>query len=420
MAKNQNETKNTNPPVRPEANRILVIDDRPEDLEQIREFLGENGYEVIQVPHCPETIEKIEDAKPDLLLIDVSACQSSEADACARLREKPETTSIPIIALTNSLKEEAEAAALRVGADDFVERPFDKGKLLARVVSLLRLSKMQQRLVERNDQLQAVNARLEQANKQLMARNREVEQGMEMAHRLQQALLPQQYPHIANILFCHKYTPADTIGGDFFQIIDLGEDRAALFVSDVAGHGMQAALVTASLKTLLDLVGWEDRSPGEILGDINRRFRGVLGHMAPQVFATAFVMIIDGKKRRISLANAGHPRPLLVRKDNMSVEPLLSIEETGPALGFLPDPPYATRERQLHKRDIALGFTDGIFEGRNSSNQLYGLNRLVRLVKQNAHLIPRDLIQRMISDTEDFMGSHKHPDDVCVVAVEVH
>jgi len=271
-----------------------------------------------------------------------------------------------------------------------------------------------------HDDLLAKNEQLERVNQELMARNRELEQGMQMAHKLQQALLPQKYPHIKNISFCHTYSPADAIGGDFFQIIDLGQDRAALFLSDVSGHGVRAALVTSAVKTLLDSVSFEGRQPGEVLSDINNRFRTVLGHMAPQIFATGVLMVVDGANRTLSIASAGHPCPLLIRKADMTVTPLMDEDEGGPALGFLSNVSYDTAHLTLMEQDIVLGFTDGVYEVHNPANQYYGIDRMVALIRENVHLIPRDLIQKIISNTEAFMETHKRPDDICLVAIEVH
>ena len=393
--------------------RLLVLDDDEEEIQQLRRHLDGTGYDTINARSAEEALKKIEGREVDLLLLDADLPDVDGVELCRRLRGGSQTATVPVILLTDPLDEAGAARVLESETDDFVSRPFSRTALVLRVRTLLRLKELHDDLVERNQQLQ-------QVNQELMARNRELEQGMQMAHKLQQALLPQKYPRIANISFCHAYTPADAIGGDFFQIIELGRDKVALFLSDVSGHGVRAALVTSAVKTLVDGADFDDRPPGDVLSDLNNRFRAVLGHMAPQIFATGFLMIIDGAARSLAIASAGHPCPLLIRKADMTVSPVMDEEKGGPALGFLGNASYESEHVNLIEEDIVLGFTDGVYEVRNPADQYYGIERTISLIKENVRLIPRDLIQKIISETEAFMETHKRPDDICLVAVEVH
>ncbi len=292
--------------------------------------------------------------------------------------------------------------------------------LRSRVRTLLRMKEWHERVAEQNRELLEVNARLDHTNQELMSRNRELEQSMEMAHRLQDAMLPQKYPRVANVSFSHMYSPADAVGGDIFHITGLEDGRAAIFIADVSGHGIRAALVTSIVKTVIDYIDLSDKTPADALKDFNSRFRSVLGPLTPQIYATAVLMMVDGTKRSIALANAGHPTPLLVSKERMTAEPIMGLDDSGPALGFLPDPQYPTYERELAVGDIVLSFTDGIYEVISEEGEMFGLDRLQSLVADNAHLIPRDLIQKMVTETEEFMNTPRRPDDVCIVAVEMH
>ena len=213
--------------------------------------------------------------------------------------------------------------------------------------------------------------------------------------------------------------PAEAIGGDVFQITGLDQNRAAVFIADVSGHGVRAALVSSIVKTVIDYIDLTNKTPTEVLKDFNSRFRSVLGPMTPQIYATGVIMIVDGSTRTLSAAIAGHPAPLLVSKSHMTAEPIMSVDDFGPALGFLSDPDYPTRERKLSAGDIILAFTDGIYEIMNAADEMYGLDRLQQFVADNAQLVPRDLIQRVIRETEAYLGTSKRPDDVCMVSVEV-
>ncbi|KPK65794.1 MAG: hypothetical protein AMK73_01895 [Planctomycetes bacterium SM23_32] len=410
MASSQNNAERRN---------VLVVTDTPEDLEVLQGQLGEAGFELSQAWEPEDALRKVEENAPALVLLDIKMSEADGVEFCKRLHSRSETEAVPVIVIADQGDGQQERV-LDIGADGVICRPFEAAELLTRVRTLVRMKALHDRVAEQNRQLLDVNARLDAVNQELTARNRELEQGIAMARRLQEALLPQQYPAIQNISFAHTYTSAQAVGGDFFQIEGLEDGRAAIFIADVSGHGVRAAIVASIVKTVIDYIDLNDKTPSQALQDFNSRFRSVLGPMTPQIYATAVLMMLDGESRSLSLACAGHPSPLHVRKREGSAEALVSVDVCGPAVGFTADPDYPTIERQLQVGDIVLGFTDGIYEVLNEEGEMYGLGRLQELVAAHTRLIPRDLIQRMISDTEEYMGTARHRDDICIVAVEVH
>ena len=412
--------KKTQPPAPSVPRRILVLDRNPRDLKLLHKHLEAEGHEVVDAEGWEDALKHVAAGAADLLVLDANQSKVDGVSMCERLHAGVDTAAVPIIVVTDAKRPRDGRKALQMGADDFIARPLAKTELLTRIRTLLRMKELHDDLLARNAQLEQVNKERERVNQELASRNRELEQGMEMTHRLQEVMLPQHYPRVKNISFCHLYTPADVIGGDFFQISGMSNDRAAIFVADVSGHGIRAALITSILKTVFEHVYLEDKDPTLVLCDVNSRFRSVLGPLTPQVFATGFMVMVDGANLRLSLASAGHPCPVLVSKRNMDCEPLIGADQTGPALGFFSEPTYCTVERELSRGDIVLGFTDGVYEVHNERDEMYGLGRLHQLIARNARLIPRDLIQKLVTETDDFRGSHARSDDICLVAIEVN
>ncbi len=398
---------------------VLLVTSTPEDVAVLQDQLDESGYELEHAWSTQKAGERIAEAPPDLVLIEIRSFVEDGVAFCRSLRAQPETEAIPIIALADDCTDRQEEEILAAGADGLLCRPFEAAELLSRVRTLLRLKDLHDKVSEQNRQLLDVNARLDRTNQELTARNRELEEGIAMAHRLQEALLPQEYPHTKNIGFSHAYSPADAIGGDYFQIIGMEDGRAAIFIADVSGHGVRAAIVTSIVKTVIDYINMNDKTPTEVLSDFNSRFRGVLGPLAPQIYATGVIMMVDGEGRSVKLACAGHPIPIHVSKKRKSAEPVMSLDDCGPALGFLADPDYPTAEKELGVGDIVLSFTDGIYEVLNPKGEMFGMARLQALVAANTRLIPRELIQKIVTETEQFRGTPRRPDDVCLVAFEV-
>lgn len=403
----------------PRPHQVLVVSQEPADLGALAEQLGEEQYQFARAESVEEGLDVIIEQPPDLVLLDLDAPGADRGNVCRGLRTRADMQAIPIVLIVDD-EEEITEDLLEMGADGFIERPFRSVRLRSRVRTLLRMKEWHEKVAEQNRELLEVNARLDSINQELMSRNRELEQSMEMARRLQDALLPQKYPRVSNIGFSHMYSPAEAVGGDVFHIAGLDEDRAGIFLVDVSGHGIRAALITSIVKAVIDYIDFTDKSPTDVLKDFNSRFRSVLGPLAPQIYATGVIMMFNGPERIVSLANAGHPCPLLINKDEMTADRIMGLEDAGPALGFVPDPQYPSYERELDTGDIVLSFTDGIYEVTNDEGQMFGLERMQDLVSANTHLIPRDLIQKIVTETEDFMTAPRRPDDVCIVAVEIH
>ncbi len=396
------------------ARRVLAVTRNEEDARVIQSTLEPETFEILHADNCDEAYETVKNSNIDLLMIDVTGAKDEPETLCSMLHNRSDTASIPIIAITSPEdSREKGRAALEAGADDFLSSPLQPPAILVRTRMLLRLKDLHEDISKRNIELEFLN-------QELVSRNRELEQSLEMARRLQQTLLPQQYPKVKNVSFYHIYTPADTIGGDIFQIVPLSGNRAAVFLSDISGHGVRAALVMSILKTVFEHVYLEDKNASQILSDLNSRFQNIMGPLSPHIYATAFLMIIDGKNRSMTMASAGHVCPFVVSKQNMSCTEAISIDHVGPALGFFSHHEYQQQERKLERGDIVLGFTDGIFEILNEDSEIYGLERLRNLIERYIHLVPRDLIERILRDTDAFRRNRKRPDDVCMVAAEMH
>ncbi len=386
-------------------NTILVVSERPEGLDELRRQLESIGLDPDSTDDVAGAVKRVKTDEPDMVLLDAEAMGEQVKALAGELRQDPHTETIPLIVIVGGRTEDQEEQALAIGADGFICRPFHRAELITRVKTLARMKTLVDKVAEQN--------------RELMARNRELEMGRDMAHRLQEALLPQQYPRLENISFAHAYRPAEAVGGDVFQIIDLEEGLAAVFIADVSGHGIRAALVSSIVNAVIDYIDFENKTPSQVMQDFNSRFRSILGPMTPQIYATGVVMVVDGPRRHVSIANAGHPCPLLVSKSEMSARPIMTLDDLGPAVGFIPDPEYPTLEFDLTVGDILLAFTDGIYEVTNREGEMFGLKRLQGLIAENAHLVPRDLIHKIVTETGAFMASSRRPDDVCVVTLEV-
>ncbi len=260
---------------------------------------------------------------------------------------------------------------------------------------------------------------------ELRAKNEALEEDLAMARELQHALLPQEYPRFphsaahdgASLRFFHFYTPSASVSGDFFDVLDVSSSMAGIFVCDVMGHGVRAALVAAIIRTMVhDLKSFWDK-PAEFLTRLNHELRSTLRDTQTPIFASAFYAVVDIEKGEVHFANAGHPKPLLVHPEARRTRPLNGFKP-GPALGLFDETCYKASREPLAAQDVMLLFTDGLFEVEGPNGRHYDYASLLESVSRRGNLPSAKLCGEVISEIKQFSASKEFNDDVCLVAVE--
>ena len=284
-------------------------------------------------------------------------------------------------------------------------------------------------VTQRTEELRESEERFRTLAEQLRLKNEMLEEDLEMARELQNAMLPQQYPRFpataseANsiVQFCHFYKSSMLVSGDFFDVFKISETMAGVFICDVMGHGVRAALVAAMLRTLVMELreAWE--SPSELLEQLNRMLCGNFKNFVTPIFASAFYLVVDFGRGELHYANAGHPHPLRMRRSSGSANlHELNGIKSGPALGLLEKAQYKSSRCELRAKDVILLFTDGLFEVEGLRGEYYDYNNLLKAVGRLSSLPTRDLCEELIHEVRQFSLSKEFTDDVCLVGLEVN
>ena len=263
--------------------------------------------------------------------------------------------------------------------------------------------------------------------RELSAKNEALEQDLQMARELQHAMLPHRYPrfpHYASkeesaVHFYHFYQPSMSVSGDFFEVLKLSDTSAGLFICDVMGHGVRAALVASTVSALLGQLRDYSGDPGELLSRLNRALRATLEYSEVPLFASAFYLLADLEKGELRYANAGHPNPLRVHcaRDRADTYPLNGSKH-GPALGLFEDAVYDNCVSELSPHDTVLLFTDGLFEVEGPGGEIYDYRRLLEAVNMRRELPAFQLCHEVIEEVQRFSAGRQFSDDVCLVAME--
>jgi serine phosphatase RsbU (regulator of sigma subunit) len=255
-----------------------------------------------------------------------------------------------------------------------------------------------------------------QAVEQAVAHDRRVQQeqikrDLELAHRVQQGLLPTKPPEIEGYEVFDYYEPAQHVGGDFFAYVPLSEGRLAFVLADVSGKGVSAALVMAALSADVRYCLASERDLAKAVSLINESFlRGGWDDR----FASMVVAVLDPRSHHVTLVSAGH-LPVFLREASGRVQTV------GTDLGCLPLGLDATRGYQACELDLAAGstlvfYTDGISEAMDHEQRLYGLERMEKVLTQKGGGAG-ELGRRLLADVERHSAGQIRSDDMCLVCV---
>lgn len=282
------------------------------------------------------------------------------------------------------------------------------------------IKEMEDALAEERNRLRITTAELE-------AKNAQLEADLRMAREVQLALLPRDYPKLSHfgssghtsLTFAHLYRPAEAVGGDFFDIFPLSPDRAGIFICDVMGHGLRAALITAVIRTLLEELRHLMDNPGRFLSALNLQLRAILERVDEPFIATAFYLIADSATKETEFANAGHPAPIRVRRNDKLVEQIPECDGNhGPGLGLFDEINYSTSHSAFGRNDCILLFTDGLYEVDSPSGEQFGLNSVLASIRSHFELPAEAMFNALLTDACEFSCKQEFDDDVCIVSVE--
>lgn len=263
------------------------------------------------------------------------------------------------------------------------------------------------------------------AEGELQRRTLEMETDVLMARGVQETFLPRVYPvfprgvptESSSLRFAHRYIPATTLGGDFFNISQLSDTKCGVLICDVMGHGVRAGLLTALIRGVVGELGERAENPTHVLSEINLCLAPILERTGQPVFATAFFGVIDTVANTLSYGNAGHPAPLIRRGHSGSVL-RLSWSNPEPAAGLIANFPYTRQECAFDAGDLLLGYTDGVIEAPDLTGDFYGDQRLSLFLAQDVSLSSEDVCAKLVQELARFSGRTVFDDDVCLVAIE--
>lgn len=396
--------------------RVLLVEDNPVDA-RLMEFLFRKmegqPFQLVWVKCLADGINRIADGDINLVLLDLTLPDSEGLETFNQVHAAAKH--VPIIVLSGTQDARIAVESVQRGAQDYLVKGHVDAHLLERAMRYgLEREKMA--------------AQLARYTRELAAKNEQMEGELQLAKEIQKAYLPEQalsFPTTAReqdvaLRFHHRYSPAEALGGDFFNVLSLSDTEAGVLICDVIGHGVQAALITGVLRGLVEeLKDWAT-DPGEFLTKMNRGLMGVLRPPYAPSLTTAFFLVCDITSGRVRYATAGHPSPFLIRRGEPSVQPLpLERDCHGPALGLLEHAVYCCADATLSEGDLVMMFTDGLCELGGDVRASYQDDWLLEAVRLHVQLPAPQLFDQLMVEAHAQCAGLELSDDVCIVGVEV-
>lgn len=387
---------------------ILAIDDSAEVLLSIGATL-EPYYDVRVATSGTEGLALATEIHPALILLDVMMPGLDGYQTCAKIKENPATTGIPIIFLTTRQDTADKIKGLELGGRDYITKPFNGGELLARIRTQLEISSLTEQLIKVNEDLR---------RKQILLEN-----DLKAAAEIQKSFLPPKPPESEAIEVAWQFHPCDAVGGDILNVFRLDEDHYGFYVLDVSGHGVPAAMVTASVNQQLHLSTgmilkksinspphYEIVSPSEVLTNLDRNYP--LDRF-DRYFTIAY-MILNTQSGQTMYSSAGHPPPLLLRNNGE----LLPLKEGGTIIGMGGILPFDEGKIQLEPGDILFLYTDGLPEYRNREGEFLSDKHFKTVLGEQKGFSAKEATEAVIKAVISNFGKGNLPqDDITLLAV---
>ncbi len=383
---------------------ILAVDDKLENLKVLIKYLENSGYELMVAQSGEETFKHIERIVPDIILLDVLMPGIDGFETCRRLKENEATKDIPVLFMTALTDTVDKVRGFEVGAVDYLTKPLQHEEVLARVNAQMTIRIFQQQLQEQNDQLREFTDKI----------NADIER----ARLIQQQFLPAQHkmPYPDKIDWAYSFEPAEEVGGDYFDVGIVDENRIAILFSDVCGHGMSAAFLTAVLKTTFQ--DWLDKN--STLKELAINLNANLYRLTPiDSFAGVFLLIYNRTSGTCQYLNFGHhPEPWLIPGEKKQAINQLTNARSLP-MGFMEKIEYPFAEFTLTAGDSMLFVSDGIVENKNPHGQPYDMKCFESLLERKRSLPVVTLVNDIKTNSKDCADSPDQLDDCTVLAFRI-
>jgi sigma-B regulation protein RsbU (phosphoserine phosphatase) len=365
-----------------------LIDSSPFNQKTLARFLNWIGIRRVEfVGNDRDVLVRVDSFQPDLVMIDIGRSEVDGIELCRRLRRNPQCRDLPILIQTTISTDQIRAACFHAGANDILTNPINPGECIARVRYHL----------ERRSMVQELRRFRER-----------VEKDLHMARAMQHAIVPERGT-IARIAARHRlsidveFESCNEIGGDFWTLFEIDDQRVGLFIADFSGHGIPAAINTFRLHALIERIGKDDLlDPSALLSQLSRRLQEIL---PIGQYATAFYAVLDTRNDLMVYAAAGSTNPVLGTRDGFRL-----LDSTGFYLGVCSEEIYCNQTAPFPPGSFLFLYSDALIEGQNNCGKMLGEDGLTALIEESLAGNPGSPLRHIIGSARRSTEGGLHDD----------
>jgi len=383
------------------SDKIFVVDDSVDNRRLLKKALEKDNYEIIEAENGLDALNLAIKILPDLILLDIVMPEMDGFQTCQALKANPQTKHIPVIFLSAKSETQDKIRGLEMGGADYITKPFDRGEVLARVRTQLKILHLM---------------------KELLLKQKNLDEDLQAAAAIQQTLLPQKKKEVEGINIAWKFVPCDRIGGDIFNVVQLDENHLAFYIVDVSGHGVPGAMVTVSVSQVLQphsgylkrklehFPFYEIVSPVAVLRKLDEEYPLERFNK----YFTIFYLVLDIRQGRIIYSNAAHPPPVLLRQNGE----LELLEQGGTIIGMDGIIPFEEEEKYLLPGDKIIFYTDGVTEYLNPERNFWGTERFYDALTKVKQEPVGSILDYIYHALQDFGQHARVEDDISLLGLE--
>jgi sigma-B regulation protein RsbU (phosphoserine phosphatase) len=401
---------------------ILVADDAVEIRHVLSSLLKQLGHKVVTATNGEDALAILESSEISIVISDWMMPQLSGLELCKIVRERNFNRYIYFIMLTALSSQEQIVEGMQAGADDYIIKPFYKADLEVRINAGIRILQLQEQLAVQNNHLREANDKLNETLELLQGE-------LEFAAALQKDILPKTATELSGYKFDWLFLPCHYTAGDIFNYYPVDEKHILFYQLDVAGHGAASAMLSFSLSKFIsglfetchiatDLLknpeaGFHDylRHPGNILHLLNSQF--VKQDDAMQYF-TICIGIINTENHEIRLCRAGHPYPMIIKKDGT----IRILDQKGFPVGMLEQAEFVEETFGLQQGERLFIYSDGLSEILPQSDGPLAVQAVQHLISGENDEPHGQTLERIRFIINNATQGNQLLDDISVLTVE--
>ncbi len=389
-----------------EPTKILIADDHELSRFKLQSDLEKWGYEVNVAEDGEQAWEYFQKNEYSIVITDWMMPKLSGLELVRMIRGSEQSNYVYVIMLTARAEKHDIVAGMGAGADDFLTKPFHRDELQVRLRAGIRITNL---------------------NRQLNATNKRLLSSQTAAAEMQKSFLPTVKPRIKDCNLAWSHVSCGRLGGDLFNVVSLDDEHVGLYMLDVNGEGIPAALLATGLSRVMSpasdpaslLVERSDtdanasiRQPADVLKELNRRF----GAQDERQFFSIAYGLLDLNSRELQFSSAGHP-PLLYQRSGASPS-MLNID--GFPIGIDAEgQEFQQQSISLRPGDRILLYSDGLPDAMNGEGEVFGAARLLESMETLSRELLDHAVESLTQELADWRGEAEFTSDVSILALEL-